>query len=296
MAVSSGTQAWVDEARRWVEVELERRIAELRAQQAPALLVEAMEHALLAGGKRLRPALVRMFCEELGGRPQDALPGATAIELLHTYSLVHDDLPCMDDDELRRGRPTVHVAFGEDLGVLVGDALQALAFEVLAEAEHAGSAALCLARAAGAAGMVGGQVLDLRADQRGPGLGGLRRVHRLKTAALFGAAAELGAIAAGADEVQRRDAADYGLNLGLCFQAVDDVLDVTGDAATLGKTPGKDAALERETSVAHLGLDGARAEARVLADRARAAAARLGLAPGQHRAQALLDGLLARSH
>lgn len=284
---------WVSEARLWVEADLSRRLRGLETAGAPSRLVEAMEHALLAGGKRLRPALVRLFAEELGGALETALPPASAIELLHTYSLVHDDLPCMDDDDLRRGRPTVHVAFGEDFGVLVGDALQTLAFEACAETSSAAASVACLARAAGAAGMVGGQVLDLHPDQREEGLVGLERVHELKTAALFSAACELGAIAAGAVDGQRTAAADFGRALGLCFQAVDDVLDVTGDASTLGKTPGKDAALDRNSSVAWLGLEGARAAAARLADQAHLAAQGLGFGP-EHRARRLVDRLLGR--
>ncbi|WP_419192383.1 polyprenyl synthetase family protein [Engelhardtia mirabilis] len=291
---SQAGDAWIEAAQAWIEQGLAELVCAERRPEWPGLLREAMEYVLLAGGKRLRPALVRMVCEELGGTSELALPGALAIELVHTYSLVHDDLPCMDDDDLRRGRPTCHVAYGEDVAVLTGDALLTLAFEVLGGCgARAGELALVLARAAGSGGMVGGQVLDLRSDLRAPGHEGIREVHRLKTAALMGAASELGATAAGADADARAAAADFGRALGLCFQAVDDLLDVTGDAATLGKTPGKDAALERDTLVAELGLDGARAEAQLQAERARAAAARLGWVQG-HRAVALIDRMLER--
>jgi geranylgeranyl pyrophosphate synthase len=239
-----------------------------------------MRYALLGGGKRLRPALARQVCLELGGDEDAAARPALALELVHTYSLVHDDLPAMDDDDLRRGRPTVHVAFDEATAILVGDALLTLAFEVLAgdEPQRAREHARVLARAAGARGMVGGQVLDLsleadgarrRAVEAQPStLRALADMHRRKTAALFAAACEMGAIAAGRAELRPGSAA-FGEALGCLFQAVDDLLDVTGDAATLGKTPGKDAALERVTLVAALGLSGARRHAETLAEEAR---------------------------
>jgi farnesyl diphosphate synthase len=294
--------AWLEEARAWCELALERELAR-RAQEQPERLAEALRYALLSGGKRLRPALARLVCEELGGSPAAVEPAAVALEAIHTYSLVHDDLPCMDDDDLRRGRPTCHVVYGEALAVLVGDALQALAFEVLAAPHAAASAdsradALhVLAHASGAAGMVGGQVHDLEGASRGASLEQrlerVRATHRMKTAALFAAAAELGAIAAGAALPARRAAHAYGAALGACFQAVDDCLDETGDAATLGKTPGKDRELERDSLVAVLGLAGARAEAQAAAERARQAAAAL-VGSDAPRLLALVDRLLAR--
>jgi geranylgeranyl pyrophosphate synthase len=258
-----------------------------------------MHYALFGGGKRLRPALVRLFTRELGGSDREAEAPAAAIELVHTYSLVHDDLPAMDDDALRRGRPTVHVAFDEATAILVGDALLTLAFEVLGTAggERAGEQALVLARAAGARGMVGGQVLDLTLERAGaaaPEL--LLDMHARKTAALFGAACELGALASGARGAERSvraRSADFGRSLGLLFQAVDDLLDVTGDAATLGKTPGKDAALARATLVSVLGLERARQRAGELAAEARRAARELASGPGE-RAQELVEFVLAR--
>ncbi len=287
------TRAWCDRALRALLADQERE-AERRGEPLPGRLGEAMAYALLGGGKRLRPVLVRLVCEALGGDARAAEAPALAIELVHTYSLVHDDLPAMDDDDLRRGRATCHVVYGEALGILVGDALQTLAFEVLARrGQPAAELVVSLARASGAAGMVGGQVLDLFADQRPEGPEGVRAVHRLKTAALFGAAAEMGALAAGAAPGAVAAARDYGRALGLAFQAVDDVLDVTGDAATLGKTPGKDAALERHTLVDALGLDGARAEAAARAEEARAAGRLAGFAPDGP-AFLLLERLLAR--
>ncbi len=271
-------RSWLDESRRWAEDALERALPS--ADAPPRRLHEAMRYAVFGGGKRLRPALVRLACRHFGGTDEGALAPAAAVELIHTYSLVHDDLPCMDDDELRRGRPTCHVVYGDALAVLVGDALLTLAFETLGDAP-AGLVRV-LARAAGAAGMVGGQVLDLESSAAGaaPELASVRAIHRLKTAALFEASAELGARAAGAAEDACARAADFGRALGLAFQAQDDVLDVTGDARTLGKTPGKDAQLDKATLVAALGLAGARAEAAKLADEAERAAAALGPGAG----------------
>jgi geranylgeranyl pyrophosphate synthase len=274
------------ETRAWVERELAARVpAEPERPEGrertggPERLVRALRYALFGDGKRLRPALVRLACRELGGTDADAAAPAAAIELVHTYSLVHDDLPCMDDDDLRRGRPTVHVAFDEATAVLVGDALLTLAFEVLArDARRGGELALVLARAAGTAGMVGGQSLDLtlEAGRDERSLQAVLDLHEKKTAALFAAAAEMGAIAAGAPERERARARDFGRALGLLFQAADDLLDVTGDAATLGKTPGKDERLERATLVAVLGVAGARGRTAELARDAEAALAALG--------------------
>jgi geranylgeranyl pyrophosphate synthase len=259
--------AWLDESRVWAEREMERLVAPARTQ--PERLHEAMRYALFGGGKRLRPALVRLVCGHLGGDEARAALPAVAIEMVHTYSLVHDDLPCMDDDDLRRGRPTCHVVFGEALAVLAGDALLTGAFELCArDAERAAAFASVLARAAGSVGMVGGQVLDLETAHTARDRSVLRdevhAIHLRKTAALFSAAAELGAVAADAGAGERARAAAFGQSLGLAFQATDDLLDVTGDAATLGKTPGKDAALDRATLVAAVGFEAAREEARRL--------------------------------
>jgi len=280
--VARGEPAWIVDGRRWIEAALASVLP--AASERPSRLHEAMRYALLGGGKRLRPALVRLLCTELGGSEAAALQPALAIELVHTYSLVHDDLPAMDDDTLRRGRPTVHVAFDEATAILVGDALLTLAFECLAgeSGERAGALAGVLARAAGSQGMVGGQVLDLALEAGGAAddLDALEDMHRRKTAALFEAAAEMGAIAAGRDAATRASAAAFGRALGLLFQAVDDLLDVLSDAATLGKTPGKDAVLERATLVRALGLDGARERAAELAERTRSRARELGFGPG----------------
>jgi geranylgeranyl pyrophosphate synthase len=285
--------AWLEAGRAWAEAALARALP--AEDEEPARLHAALRYALLGGGKRLRPALVRLVCLELGGTERAAEAPAVALELVHTYSLVHDDLPAMDDDELRRGRPTVHVAFDEATAILVGDALLTLAFEVLADDEPgcAREQARVLARAAGSRGMVGGQVLDLSLEAGGARTcDAVEGMHAKKTAALFAAACEMGAISAGRAE-KRAAAAAYGRELGLLFQAVDDCLDVTGDAQTLGKSPGKDAELARATLVAALGLAGARARAEERARTLRKSAEALGFAPNSA-LHALADFVLER--
>ncbi len=244
---------------------LERALA--LVQNAPPGMLAAARYPIDAGGKRLRPALVHWTAESLGVGKDGTDPAevtwapCAAIELIHSYSLVHDDLPCMDDDDLRRGKPTTHVVHGEAVAVLVGDGLQALAFEVLGShgGQQAASMVSVLARAAGLAGMVGGQALDLAAEGEVADEAQVYGIHQAKTAALLGAAAELGALAAGADQAQRQRSRAYGEGLGLLFQYADDLLDVIGSAADLGKTPGKDSAAGKATIVALLGVDGARA-------------------------------------
>ena len=221
-------------------------------------LQEAMGYSLLAGGKRVRPVLALAFCDALGGDRTLALPLGCALELVHTYSLIHDDLPCMDDDDLRRGRPTCHKVYGETMAVLAGDALQAEAFRLIAgardmEAWQRSEAVLVLADACGADGMVAGQVLDT--DQLASGEADLRTLCALKTGALIRAAAELGCIAAGAGEDARRRASDYAGHLGLAFQVRDDMLDVTAREDELGKPIGSDQAAGKRTFVDLLGLD-----------------------------------------
>jgi geranylgeranyl pyrophosphate synthase len=285
----SALESWLEETRVWTERLLERELARL---EAPPRLVEAMRHTLLGSGKRLRPALLRLVCARFGGSDESAELPAVAIEFLHTYSLVHDDLPCMDDDDLRRGRPTCHKVYGEALAVLAGDALLTEAFGLLARAPRGAGHAAALARAAGAEGMVGGQALDLDPGTV-PGRKLVEEIHLRKTAALLGAAAEMGALcAAMPDEVLGR-ARGFGLALGRAFQATDDILDVTGTPESLGKTPGKDARAAKPTLVAALGIEGARARARELAATARASAHALGARPGD-RLHDLVDLVLDR--
>lgn len=250
---------------------VERALDEWMPAQAPAGLGEVMRYAVQGGGKRLRPLLALAACEAVEGAPQAALRAACAVELIHAYSLVHDDMPCMDNDVLRRGKPTVHVQFGQAQALLAGDALQALAFEILtpepsaatsADMPAAMQAALCrlLARAAGADGMAGGQAIDLASVGLPLTEPELRAMHRRKTGALLLASVRMGAACAAhplpAAALQALDA--YGQALGLAFQVVDDVLDVTADSALLGKTAGKDAAAGKPTYVSLLGLEAAR--------------------------------------
>jgi farnesyl diphosphate synthase len=250
---------------------------------APAGLGEAMRYAVLDGGKRLRPLLVLAASDAVGGNAHAALRAACAAELIHAYSLVHDDMPCMDNDVLRRGKPTVHVQFGQARALLAGDALQALAFELLAPDDESVpgpiQAALCrlLARSAGHAGMAGGQAIDLASVGLNLDESQLREMHRRKTGALLQASVMMGA-ACGAPALQAREALrDYGDALGLAFQVVDDILDVTADSATLGKTAGKDAAHDKPTYVSLMGLERSRAYARELLAQALAALRASGL-------------------
>jgi len=274
--------AYLAERRAMVEAALERALAD--RDGVPARLGEAMRYAVFSGGKRVRPILALAACEAAPGDPACALPFGCAIEMIHAYSLVHDDLPAMDDDELRRGRPTVHVVYGEALAILAGDALLTEAFRVAAEGARAAGVdparALALiggvAGAAGAAGMVGGQVADLAAEGTDADHALVESIHRRKTAALIAVAVEAGAIAGGAGEARRRALADYGDALGLAFQVADDILDATAPTAVTGKRVGGDAARRKATYPAVLGLDGARRVARTLLDRCLAATDALG--------------------
>ena len=245
-----------------------RRLAEVEdalsawvGREAPAGLGDAMRYAVLQGGKRLRPLLALAAAEAVQGNQAAALRAACSVELIHAYSLVHDDMPCMDNDVLRRGKPTVHVAFGEARALLAGDALQALAFELLtpqdADVPAAMQARLCglLARAAGDTGMAGGQAIDLMSVGQGLSEDELRRMHRLKTGALLHASVMMGAACGAPGDEAKRALSEYGWAVGLAFQVVDDILDVTADSATLGKTAGKDAAQDKPTYVSLLGLE-----------------------------------------
>ncbi|MHC4507109.1 MAG: polyprenyl synthetase family protein [Planctomycetota bacterium] len=237
-----------------------------------ARLAEAMRYSVFAGGKRLRPALVIECCEVAGGGPTEALPAACAVEMIHTYSLIHDDLPAMDDDDLRRGKPSCHKAFDEATAILAGDALLALAFETAARTEPdavAREVVATLARAAGPTCLVGGQMLDMGADGASASIEKVRAIHDHKTADLIAASCRAGALVgagdrAGADEdVERLER--YGRLLGRAFQIADDVLDVTSTPDELGKTPGKDAAARKATFPAAVGLEKARERANELA-------------------------------
>ncbi|MBX3609980.1 MAG: polyprenyl synthetase family protein [Hydrogenophaga sp.] len=256
-------------------------------QDTPAGLGDAMRYAVLDGGKRLRPLLALATCEAVQGHRPAAMRAACALELIHAYSLVHDDMPCMDDDVLRRGKPTVHVKFGQAQALLAGDALQALAFEILVpgdpEMPDALGARLCrlLARAAGADGMAGGQAVDLASVGLALGLAELEAMHRRKTGALLQASVTMGAATGQPSEAAQAALAEFGACLGLAFQVVDDILDVTADSATLGKTAGKDAAADKPTFVSLMGLAPAQQYADTVLCRAHDALDRSGLAePG----------------
>ena len=244
------------------------------------VVVRGMQYACEAGGKRLRPVLTLEFCRLCCGDAKPALPFACAVEMIHSYSLVHDDLPCMDNSPLRRGKPSVHAAFGEDMALLTGDALLTWAFEIMTRpdacenipAKAVLEAVQALSRHAGINGMVGGQTIDLLSEHKTISVEELVALQEGKTAALITAACEIGCLIGGADEEKRRAAALFGYNLGLCFQIVDDILDVTATAEQLGKPVGSDAENTKNTYVSLLGLDKSRSLA---AERTEAAVAAL---------------------
>lgn len=269
----SDMTSWLEQIRVRTEQALDRYLP--ADSDAPERLHQAMRYASMGGGKRVRPLLVHAAGEFCGADAEALDPFAVAVELIHAYSLVHDDLPCMDDDVLRRGQPTVHVKFDEPTALLVGDALQTLAFQVLASSQLAPQivvqAVQTLAQASGSVGMAGGQAIDLQSVGVKLVQAELETMHRLKTGALIRASLRLGALAAQADEQRLVALQTYGHAIGLAFQVVDDVLDVVGDQAVIGKSVGKDAAADKPTYVALLGLDAARRYATDLADQAVAA-------------------------
>ena len=276
--VLNGSASSVTDFSAWMAAQgarVEQALSDWVPASTPAGLGEAMRYAVLDGGKRLRPLLVLAAAEAVQGHADAALRAACAAELIHAYSLVHDDMPCMDNDVLRRGKPTVHVQFGEATALLAGDALQALAFELLTPegdaVPPAMQADLCrlLACAAGAHGMAGGQAIDLASVGKPLAEPELRAMHRLKTGALLQGSVRMGAACASDVPTAARKALDnYGVAIGLAFQVVDDILDVTADSAALGKTAGKDAAADKPTYVSLLGL----AASQALADELRAQA------------------------
>lgn len=269
----------------WMRRELEaveQALCDWVPTDAPAGLGQAMRYGVLDGGKRLRPLLVLAACEAVDGQREGALRAAVAVELIHAYSLVHDDMPCMDNDVLRRGKPTVHVQYGEAQAMLAGDAMQALAFEVMTPDEGVPAplqARLCrlLARAAGHAGMAGGQAIDLASIGVPLTEAQLRDMHRRKTGALLQASVMMGAATGQCSPAAEQALAEYGAAIGLAFQVVDDILDVTQASETLGKTAGKDLHHNKPTYVSILGLEAARRHAVELRDQAHAALARSGL-------------------
>jgi geranylgeranyl diphosphate synthase type II len=269
------------------------------AKTKPATLHKAIRYSVFAGGKRLRPILTLASAEVCGGNPEDALHAACAVECIHTYSLIHDDLPCMDDDDLRRGRPTNHKVFGEGIAVLAGDALNTLAFEILAQASptsrYPTSALIAeLARAAGSRWLIAGQVLDLESEGKSIPPATLQFIHQAKTSALLSCAIRLGAMSANASPKHLEALTEFGQSLGLAFQVIDDILDVTQSTEKLGKTAGKDLQSIKATYPALFGLPKSRAIARRLTLKAQKA-----LQPFGKKAEllrALADSMLAREY
>ena len=253
---------WIKRTRALVEKSLRSSVPS--AATKPATIHRAMRYSLLSGGKRLRPLLCCAASEACGGTARAALPAACAVEMVHAYSLIHDDLPCMDDDDLRRGKPTSHIVFGEGMAVLTGDALLTEAFAVLAQAKprarYAASDLVSeLARAAGSRGLIAGQVADLEAEGRKPSEPALHFIHAAKTGMLLRAALKLGAMCAGGSKAQIAALDRFGFALGLAFQIQDDILDATQSAKKLGKTAGKDATAGKMTFPALYGLEKSRA-------------------------------------
>ncbi len=263
-------------------------------------VVQAMRYSLLGGGKRVRAILALEFCRLCGAETERAMPFACAVEMIHAYSLIHDDLPCMDDDDLRRGKPSCHIAFGEATALLAGDALLTSAFETAASPwaqSLLGNQICCrgihlLSRCAGNQGMVGGQIIDLASEGHRVSWQVLEQNYKRKTGALLQAAAGLGCLAGGATQAQEQAAADFALNLGLAFQIVDDILDEVGDPALLGKPVGSDVQQHKSTYVTLFGLQAAREQAAQLAQRAKE---QLAAFPGDRSfLEQLTDDLLVR--
>lgn len=270
-----------------------------KAAAKPATIHKAMRYSLFAGGKRLRPILCLAAAEACGGGLEPALPAACAVECLHTYSLIHDDLPCMDNDDFRRGRPTSHKVFGEGIAVLAGDALLTQAFEILCAASGAPrypAAAMVreLAVAAGSRELIAGQVADLEGEGKTATLRELRFIHQAKTAALLTASIRLGGMSANAAPARLEALTGFGKNLGLAFQVIDDILDVTQTSEKLGKSAGKDVAAQKATYPALLGLEKSRKEARRLTGASLSALQPLGKAADVLRA--LGEHLLQREY
>jgi len=271
--------AYLTRTTRAVDTALDRFLP--RASAKPPTIHRAMRYSLFAGGKRMRPVLCVAAAEACGGLAAAALPPACAVECIHTYSLIHDDLPCMDDDDFRRGRPTSHKVFGEGIAVLAGDALLTAAFEILvAMADTARYTARDFLRelsgAGGSRNLIAGQVADLEAEGKPSTRAQLRHIHECKTAAMIVVSLRLGAMTANATPAQLLAVTEFGVNLGLAFQVIDDILDVTQTSEKLGKSAGKDVAAQKATYPAIIGLDAARKEARRLTSKARKALDPLG--------------------
>ncbi|MCB1227075.1 MAG: polyprenyl synthetase family protein [Verrucomicrobiales bacterium] len=293
--MSHSLSSYLQDQASFVDALLDRLLPS--AETRPATLHQAMRHSVFAGGKRLRPILCLAASEACGGTREAAGFVACAVECLHTYSLIHDDLPCMDDDDMRRGVPTCHKVYGEGIAVLAGDALQALAFELVTRTQPAarhstGAMVAELARAAGSLHLVGGQVADLEGEGKALPLEDLTFIHEGKTAALLTASVTLGAMSADVDEEAMAALRRFGMATGLAFQIIDDILDVTQSSEKLGKSAGKDLAAEKSTFPALLGLDASRDRARELTAEARGALEVFGVRG--ERLRQLADHLLAR--
>jgi farnesyl diphosphate synthase len=289
--------AWARQQLAAVEAALEAWVP----LDAPAGLGQAMRYGVLDGGKRLRPLLVLASCQAVAGHAEAALRAAVAVELIHAYSLIHDDMPCMDNDVLRRGKPTVHVRFGQAQAMLAGDAMQALAFEVLTPDSAVPTnlqARLCalLARSAGHSGMAGGQAIDLASIGRVLDEGALRDMHKRKTGALLQGSVLMGAACGGCEPAAWQALGDYGAAIGLAFQVVDDILDVTQASETLGKTAGKDQDNDKPTYVSVLGLAAAQRHAHELRAQAHAALQRSGLGGAASLLAVLADKVVERDN
>lgn len=292
---------WAGQSRARIEALLSGELAQRRPSNpssGDSRLHEAMAYGLLGGGKRIRALLAVAAGESVGAPLEWSDRVGAAIECIHAFSLVHDDMPCMDDDALRRGQPTVHVKYGQAQALLVGDALQTLGFELLADmpapADTVVRLTRQLARATGLGGMAGGQAVDIEAVGKPMDQASLESMHALKTGALISASVEMGAACGSASDAQRQALSRYAARIGLAFQVADDVLDVLADAQTLGKTPGKDAAANKPTFVGLLGLSGAQGYARALHDQAIAALAPLGASA--KRLEDLANALVERTH
>ncbi|MDV6379241.1 polyprenyl synthetase family protein [Sporosarcina sp. GW1-11] len=288
-------RAFMDEKIPEIERELMNQLAK---SDIPDVLHESMTYSVEAGGKRIRPLLVLAVLHDLDSDSADALRVAASVEFIHTYSLIHDDLPCMDDDDFRRGKPTNHTVFGEDIATLAGDAMQAMAFQALAELRETNvSDALelvgLLAKASGAQGMVKGQVLDMKGEQRVLPLAELEEVHIHKTGALLSYCIEAGAVLAQATEEQRTQLRRFSKNIGLAFQIQDDILDVTATTEQLGKPANSDTSSEKSTYPSLLGLDGARAQLKERHEEALDALQSIGL--GNSVLQLLADYIIERN-
>jgi geranylgeranyl diphosphate synthase type II len=274
MTTDLDLKQYLQKQRLLVEKALETALPEIEGREAR--VVEAMRYSLFAGGKRLRPILCLAAAQAVAGTIEAAMPAACALEMIHTYSLIHDDLPAMDDDDLRRGKPTSHAVFGEAIAILAGDALLTEAFVLLSDyngslAKRALKLIGVIARAASYRGMVGGQVVDMLSQNKPADLETVQQMHSRKTAALISAATEAGALAGGGTDDQVEALARYGRAIGLAFQIADDILDIEGSTEVLGKTAGSDVARGKVTYPAAVGLEGSRQAAQTLVNQALAA-------------------------